>query len=118
MSKPKHSYVTLSRQKLETLIKLSKTGYKSKQLNVRKNLSRAKEQNGYEINLGKWIELVGKMASVILKDFSGSLVIVSAAEFLLVILLRFAKRKKELWNTDITVGDADGWFAIYAQNSM
>ena len=43
MSKPKHSYVTLGREKLETLIKLSKTGYKSKQLNVRKNLSRAKE---------------------------------------------------------------------------
>ena len=43
MSKLKHSYVTITREKLETLIKLSKTGYKSRQLKVRKNLSRAKE---------------------------------------------------------------------------
>eukprot|EP00943_MAST-04B_sp_MAST-4B-sp1_P000996 g996.t1 len=43
MANSNYKYVTLTPRKLDTLIKLSTTGYKSGELNIKKNLSRAKE---------------------------------------------------------------------------
>ena len=43
MSKPSYTYTTLTPQKLDTLIKLSTTGFKKGPIKIKKNLSRAKE---------------------------------------------------------------------------